>query len=291
VKENGGDNDQNKQGTEVYFPSLEELTISDCPNLKGWWENGKTGKEIPLFACLSKLQVYYCPKLISMPLFPGLDEELFLVGSSVNPLIDSIVHSKPTNNPFSKLKYMKIAGIEESGSPPAKWINFFNSLEKLDIKDWKHLQSFPKGFGSLTSLQSLNIENCQELDLDPSYKEWNGLKNLCSLTITEIPKLSSLPSGVDKVTSLQELQLRNCPQMTSLPETIDSLESLEKLVISECDMLAKLPKALINMKSVQTLIILDCTLLLPRCQPDTGDDWPQIAHIENKQIMKTNLDI
>ncbi|WJX56302.1 hypothetical protein P8452_41971 [Trifolium repens] len=291
VKENGGDNDQNKQGTEVYFPSLEELTISDCPKLKGWWENDKTGKEIPLFACLSKLQVYYCPKLISMPLFPGLDEELVLVGSSVNPLIDSIVHSKPTNNPFSKLKYMKIAGIEESGSPPAKWINFFNSLEKLDIKDWKHLQSFPKGFGSLTSLQSLNIENCQDLDLDPSYEEWNGLRNLCSLTITEIPKLRSLPSGVDNVTSLQELQLRNCPQMTSLPETIDNLKSLEKLVISECDMLAKLPKALINMKLMDTLIILDCTLLLPRCQPDTGDDWPQIARIPNKQIMKTNQDI
>jgi leucine-rich repeat protein SHOC2 len=186
---------------------------------------------------------------------------------------------------------MKIAGIEESGSPPAKWINFFNSLEKLDIKDWKHLQSFPKGFGSLTSLQSLNIENCQELDLDPSYKEWNGLKNLCSLTITEIPKLISLPYGVDKVTSLQELQLCNCPQLTSLPETIDNLELLGKLVISQCDRLAKLPKALINMKLMDTLIILDCTLLLPRCQPDTGDDWPQIARIPNKQIMKTNQDI
>ncbi|WJX56303.1 hypothetical protein P8452_41972 [Trifolium repens] len=274
VKENYYDDDQDK-GTKVYFPSLEELTISDCPKLKSWWENVKTAKHkyLPFFACLSKLHVYYCPKLISMPLFPGLDEELVLVGSSVNPLIDSIVHSKPTNNPFSKLKYMKIAGIEESGSPPAKWINFFNSLEKLDIKDWKHLQSFPK-----------------ELDLDPSYKEWNGLKNLCSLTITEIPKLISLPSGVDKVTSLQELQLRNCPQMTYLPETIDNLRSLEKLVISECDMLAKLPKALINLKSMHTLIILDCTLLLPRCQY-TGDDWPQIAHIPNKQIIKTNLDI
>jgi leucine-rich repeat protein SHOC2 len=79
--------------------------------------------------------------------------------------------------------------------------------------------------------------------------------------------------------------------LTSLPETIDNLELLGKLVISQCDRLAKLPKALINMKLMDTLIILDCTLLLPRCQPDTGDDWPQIAHIKNKQIMKTNQDI
>ncbi|GAU25791.1 hypothetical protein TSUD_222490 [Trifolium subterraneum] len=293
VEENGGDNDQEKQGTEVYFPSLEELTISDCPNLKSWWQNDKTEKEeyLPFFACLSKLNVSYCPKLIWMPLFPGLDEELVLVGSSVKPLIDSIVYSKTRCNPFSKLKYMKIAGIEESGSPPEKWIKFFNSLEKLDIKDWKDLKSFPKGFGNLASLRSLNIENCQELDLDLSYNEWKGLKNLCSLTITENPKLNSLPTGVDKITSLQDLQLHNCPQMTSLPETIDNLKSLEKLVISECDMLVSLPKALINMESMKTLIILDCTLLLPRCQPDTGDDWPQIARIQNKQIMKTNLDI
>ncbi|CAJ2647132.1 unnamed protein product [Trifolium pratense] len=168
VKENGGDNDQDKQGTEVYFPSLEELTISDCPNVEGWWKNDTTKKEIflPLFACLSKLHVYYCPKLVCMPLFPGLDEELVLVGSSVKPLIDSIEYSKTRYNPFSKLKYMKIASIEESGSPPERWIKYFNSLEKLDIKDWKHLQSFPKGFGNLASLQSLNIENCQELDLD-----------------------------------------------------------------------------------------------------------------------------
>ncbi|PNX99165.1 putative CC-NBS-LRR resistance protein, partial [Trifolium pratense] len=197
VKENGGDNDIDKQGIEVYFPSLEELTILDCPNLKGWWENAKTGKQLPFFACLSKLHVYYCPKLISMPLFPGLDEELVLVGSSVKPLINSIVYST-RYNPFSKLKYMKISSIEESGSPPERWIKYFNSLEKLDIKDWKHLQSFPKGFGNLASLQSLNIENCQELDLDRSYNEWKGLKNLCSLIITENPKLSSLPFGVDK---------------------------------------------------------------------------------------------
>ncbi|GAU25787.1 hypothetical protein TSUD_222450 [Trifolium subterraneum] len=232
VKENGGDNDQDKQGTEVYFPSLEELTISDCPNLKSWWENDKTEKEkyLPFFACLSKLHVYYCPKLIWMPLFPGLDEELVLVGSSMKPLIDSMVYSKTRCNPFSKLKYMKIASIEESGSPPEKWIKYFNSLEKLDIKEWKHLKSFPNGFGNLASLESLNIENCHELDLDLSYNEWKDLKNLCSLTITENPKLNSLPTGVDKVTSLQDLQLHNCPQMTSLPETIGNLKSLEKLV-------------------------------------------------------------
>jgi len=284
AEENGDRSDRGKQASGVYFPSLEELTITDCPNLKGWWEMDKTGEDLPSFACLSKLNLYYCPQLICMPLFPGLDEDLVLVGSRVKPLQVTIDHGKVRCNPLSRLKSMKIASIEqESHQPqPEEWIKCFKSLEKLDIKEWKHLESLPKGFHHLTSLENLNIENCRELDL--SSTEWEGLKSLRSLTIKENPKLKTLPLSIYKATSLQDLQLHNCPQMTSLSETIDNLKSLEKLVISECDKLASLPKALKNVESLHTLIILDCPLLLPRCQPDTGDDWPQIKHIKNKQV-------
>ncbi|GAU25794.1 hypothetical protein TSUD_222520 [Trifolium subterraneum] len=269
----------------MFFPSLKELIISDCPNLKGWWKKTKIDDNLPAFSCLSKLHVYYCPKLICMPLFPDLDEELVLVGSRVDPLVHTILY---TTRRYSKLKSMKIASIEEGKLLPEMWIKYFISLEKLDIKEWKHLQSIPEGFHHLTSLHSLNIENCQELDLDHSDEIWEHLKNLRSLTIRENPKLKSLPSGVIKLTSLQNLQLHNCSEMTCLPETIYNLQSLGRLVIYECNKLASLPKALKKMKSLHTLIILDCTLLLPRCQPDTGDDWPQIAHIENKKVTKTH---
>ncbi|CAL5188442.1 unnamed protein product [Lathyrus oleraceus] len=261
-----GDSGNNIEAAAVYFPSLKELTISDCPNLKGWWEQDKTGTNIPFFACLSKLHIYYCPELTCMPLFPILDEELVLVGSSVTPLLDTIVHGKEKCDPFSKLKSMKISNIKKSQSP---------------------LESFPKGFDHLRLLYSLNIEYCEELDLDLSSNEWEGLKNLHSLTISGNPKLKSLPLGVDKVTSLQDLQLYNCPGVTSLPETIDNLQLLGRLDISGCYNLASLPKALKNMKYLHTLIILDCPLLMPRCQRETGDDWPQIAHIKNIQVRET----
>jgi len=294
AKENREGSRRGKQAAGVYFPSLEELTITDCPNLKGWWEKEKTGKDLPFFACLSKLHLYYCPELICMPLFPGLDEDLVLVGSSVKPLQDTIDHGKIRCDPLSRLKSMKIASVEQESRqpPPEEWVKCFKSLEKLDIKEWKHLESLPKGFHHLTSLENLNIENCRELDLENlSSTEWEGLKSLRSLTIKENPKLTSLPSGVDKLSSLQDLQLHNCPHLTSLPKTIDELKSLGRLVISECSKLASLPEALKNVESLHTLIILDCPLLLPRCQPDTGDDWPQIKHIKNKQVTATNQDM
>ena len=71
------------------YPSLEELTLWDCPNLKCWW---KTDDNVhrPIFGCISSLRVRHCPKLICMPLYPGLDELLVLVDTSVKPTLDTI---------------------------------------------------------------------------------------------------------------------------------------------------------------------------------------------------------
>lgn len=273
-----------------FFPSLEELRISDCPKLTSWWKFNKTGKDIPSFACLSTLRVSYCPKLFCMPLYPGLDEELVLVESSIKPLQVTIDDGCKCN-PFSKLKKMEILTIKDNPPPQNPWLQHFISLEKLDILEWNGLERLPEGLNYLTSLERLNIGNCQELDLNLSSTEWEGLKNLRYLTIGEIPKLNSLPLGLQNVTSLQELEISNCREMTSLPESIGNLKSLGKLVIIECHKLGSLPKGLKNIESLHTLIILDCTLLLPRCQPHTGDDWPQISHITNIQVTETAHDI
>ncbi|XP_050284764.1 putative disease resistance protein RGA4 isoform X3 [Quercus robur] len=80
----------------TFFPSLKSLTIEVCPNLKGWW--GRTGRDLvattsastpdhqqdqshnslPLFPLLSDLWISNCPEMTSMPLFPNLEESLYL---------------------------------------------------------------------------------------------------------------------------------------------------------------------------------------------------------------------
>ncbi|KAK6269771.1 hypothetical protein POUND7_006876 [Theobroma cacao] len=73
-----------------FFPSLKKLKIEFCDNLKGWWrtknENQGSTTELPCFPCLSKIDISKCPNLTSMPLFPSLDQDLTLWGTSVRPL-------------------------------------------------------------------------------------------------------------------------------------------------------------------------------------------------------------
>ncbi|WJX61612.1 hypothetical protein P8452_46683 [Trifolium repens] len=125
------------------------------------------------------------------------------------------------------------------------------------------------GFKTLSSLQSLSIERCNEFDLENSEDEWKGLINLDSLTLRSIPKLTTLTRGFGNLIRLKELRIYDCPGLTHLPETIDKLKSPRTLVISECKSMDSLPKGMINITSLHNLEITDCPLLLPRCQPET----------------------
>ncbi|XP_057755254.1 putative disease resistance protein RGA3 isoform X2 [Arachis stenosperma] len=278
--------DGTKGSTELGLGMLEYLSISDCPDLTSWWRPSETAhNNAILFSSLSILDVKYCPKLSSMPLYPNLDMRLILEGSSMRTLLDTINYRSTSNPapPLSRVLWLKINNVEEESYLPNNWLENFVSLQYLWISE---KMSVVKSFRHLPSLNTMIITNCTGVDL-PS-EEWGGLKMLRHLTIQEVAKLKSLPSGIKHLTSLAALWIIGCPELKTLTEEIGNLKSLNILHIENCHKLDSLPKTMIQLKSLNRLVIRSCPLLLPRCQEGTGDDWPQIKHIKDIYVAGTS---
>ncbi|XP_028116144.1 putative disease resistance protein RGA1 [Camellia sinensis] len=156
------------------FPSLEELTVSNCPKLEGL--SRKEGRE--LFPRLRKIFIGACPKLS----FPHLSapKELLLLGKCTMGL-----------NSISNL----------------------NSLTSLTISHDCEMVYFPKEFlRNLTLLESLLINYCPELKVLPG--DLASRVTLKSLKIKYCPKLESLPEeGLRGLESLQSLHIIDCCEL------------------------------------------------------------------------------
>ncbi|XP_054781663.1 putative disease resistance protein RGA3 [Prosopis cineraria] len=81
-----------------FFPSLEELKIWSCRNLRGWQReadghntrDNERRHSLPPFPRLSSLDISNCPNLSCMPTFPNLVRHLELWDYSMKPLIDTL---------------------------------------------------------------------------------------------------------------------------------------------------------------------------------------------------------
>ncbi|MED6158449.1 hypothetical protein PIB30_032772 [Stylosanthes scabra] len=264
---------------------LQDLSISDCPALKSWWKEG-TEDTIAIFTSLSNLEIQYCPKLECMPLYPNLDGKLVLEGSSMKPFLQTINYSSSSNMsslpPLYKVQRLTITNVDgkEESPLPDNWLESFICVHYLCISG--KMQRM-RGFTQLTSLSTMCITKCRGDDL-PDNNQWQGLKNLRRLEIQEVDKLKTFPEGVKHLTSLTKLSILSCPELISLGEGIGELKSLQMLYIRDCHKLGSLPEGLREVKSLQELSITDCPLLLPRCQRETGDDWPHIMHIRRIRL-------
>ncbi|KAM4097538.1 hypothetical protein ACJW30_07G008200 [Castanea mollissima] len=273
-----------------FLPSLEQLIIGYCPNLKGWWQRQRDSVEelhnhsLPSFPHLSCLQIWFCPKLISLPLFPYL-EKLDLIKCSLKPLEQTL--RKEVINMATPKNLTSIAATLTSSSSTLTASSFIPLSKLNSMSIWHMEETLPKELMcNLISLQDLGINNCcgplplsrhltalqnltvwgsEEVDLtnDGDEMEWHGLQSLCNLKFSYLPNLATLPVGIQYLTSLQKLSIARCPSLSAIPEWI-------------C-----------NLTSLQTLEILESPILSKRCEREAGEDWGKIAHIP-QLIIKLN---
>ncbi|KAJ8760172.1 hypothetical protein K2173_011028 [Erythroxylum novogranatense] len=309
------------------FSNLMHLCIEDCPNFETTCGNNVSLISLRITRCLNlkslpnlglrtphlqRLRLVYCSNLESLAErmhslqsfseggFPSKLQSLEIVGCS------KLINGRDQWNLYClpSLLHFEIGGYrhaecfpEESLLPP--------TLTSLEIWDFRYLKSLEyKGFQHLTSLQSLSIGRCPELQLLPEEGLPTSLTSLCIMDLRNLESIVN--SKTQQLTNLKELWIDNCPKLKSVPEeglpsTITSLEidgfadleslnseglqditSLKYLRIANCRKLQSLPEEGLP-SSLSYLSIWDSPLLQKRCLKD-GEDWPKISHISDTYV-------
>ncbi|KAF7147262.1 hypothetical protein RHSIM_Rhsim03G0042800 [Rhododendron simsii] len=134
------------------------------------------------------------------------------------------------------------------------------------------------GFRHLTSLECLDIDGCESLNLSDD-DDLKGLRSLKKLELRYLPGLVNLPKGLlDAAATLTSLEIGGCDNFTSPSESVlPNLLSLQSLKIEFCRQVASLPEGMQRLTELQDLWIYRCRLNTSRYRKG-GEDWPKIAH-------------
>ncbi|QCD78112.1 disease resistance protein RPM1 [Vigna unguiculata] len=175
-------------GTVIEFPSLSDLSLKNCPKLKGTLP---TNCPYPIDFELSG-----CPLLFPMKL-------------------EFLPHE--TLNNYTSLKELTI--FNSCHSLTSFTLGCLPVLESLSISGCKNLKSISiaeNSSPSLSLLQWLSIRSCPELDSFPA----GGLliPNLTTLAMSSCDKLNSLPVPINTLAPLQTLSIQNLPNLESFAQ-------------------------------------------------------------------------
>ncbi|KAI3872641.1 hypothetical protein MKX03_014985 [Papaver bracteatum] len=171
-----------------FLPALETLIIEDCTSLKSLPDGG-----IQCLPALQTLLIEGCSGLQPLPdgiqYLPSL--ETLIIGGFSDDL-EYIPFPSATGSDgepyFVSLRELEIHGWADLGDVLPGQIQHITSLQRLKI-DWYDLLSLPEWFGKLSSLQTLDIEDCENLKCLPSEEQMQRITSLKTLTISGCPLL------------------------------------------------------------------------------------------------------
>ncbi|XP_061996850.1 putative disease resistance RPP13-like protein 1 [Rosa rugosa] len=253
-------------------PNLERITITGYggkmfPGWSGYYSS----------SALVSLKLENCENCISLPPLGQLPSLRKLLVSLCPNLTGRLASdSLPSLESLEVIQCPEFECFPEDGFPSK-----LKSLEYLDGKEVnaKSMQNLNKGLRTLTSLEILILDfNCNE-KVDWFAEEQEEGLFPSTLTYLQIRRLNCETidgaKGFGHLNSLQSLYIWNCPALRCLPDS-GLPTSLQRLDIKSCPALQCLPDS-------------DCPLLEERCQRETGEDWPKIAHIKHIQINRKTI--
>ncbi|KAK7380653.1 hypothetical protein VNO78_33168 [Psophocarpus tetragonolobus] len=279
----------------VIFMALKLLVLKEMPNLirlsKEHAEN--------MFPCLSSLKISECPKLLSLPILPSIND--LGIKDKCSQDLPSSIHK------FSSLESLVFYDNKELTHFPDGMLQNLTSLKRLSFYGLSKLEVLPTEINNLNALQYLGICYCDNLNSLADEVLLRGLHSLKKLYIMGCPKFNvcasfqylscleklnigrntkveGLQESLQHMTSLQCLELWDLPNLESLAHC--SLGLLHELTISNCPKLMCLPTSL---DSLKILKIFHCPELRKRCEKEIGAEWPKIAHVLNVHVQNTNL--
>ncbi|PRQ32395.1 putative P-loop containing nucleoside triphosphate hydrolase, leucine-rich repeat domain, L [Rosa chinensis] len=250
------------------FPNLRKLRLKSCPEVTGAF----------MLACFPKLEI-----------LDLVDVNVESLNSpSLLSLVELTISSCPNFVCFPdggldapNLETIKVHECSKLRSLPQHMHNLLPSLRRLFVHDCPELESFPEG-GLPSKLQCLYLGGCKKL-LIGNRMQW-GLPTLTSLYILSVnferyeQVVDSFPDEGLLPTTLSRLDIYGISKLDGKGFT--QLTSLKELAIHDCSELRGLPDEGLP-TSLSYLLIRDCPLLEQRCQRETGEDWPKIAHIKS----------
>ncbi|XP_042488725.1 putative disease resistance protein RGA3 [Macadamia integrifolia] len=169
----------------------------------------------------------------------------------------SQLHGTLDNSNLEDVGNKRIEAIVEKPHLLGPRLHNLTSLRSLRISNCKNLESLPKDLHTLTSLRRLVIGKCPAL---VSFQEIRLPIALQEVKIFDCENLESLPKELHTLASLQEFVIESCPGLVSLKTRLPI--ALEELEIIDCENLESLPMGILhNLSSLQRLEIKDCPTL------------------------------